>query len=270
MIEAIEKIGHLLSQQQEESIPQLTLGKVGSEQISLSRLTSSQLTTLLELMGKKEPTCDEKLKAAYLMGRISWSCCLVISAFAAHGAWIRHIEPNGLAFTPRTVYWEEGGESGEYTVFDVKIDAEAAVCSKQDAPIPLAKNIERLLAPLVDLLAAETGLGKAALWRLVADSLAIALLSVGRQKREEERIIEFGRQMLRSKSTKLFNKQTDFEWVSLPERPDIGDWMRVRGGCCRHYTLERKDADYCTTCVLRSADSRRERYQDYLRRTLAS
>ncbi len=62
MIEAIEKIGHLLSQQKEESIPKLTMGKVGSEQISLSRLTSSQLKTLLELMEKKNQPAMKSLR----------------------------------------------------------------------------------------------------------------------------------------------------------------------------------------------------------------
>ena len=79
--------------------------------------------------------------------------------------------------------------------------------------------------------------------------------------------MEQARALLRQRGSKLFNKQTDFEWISLPEAPQIGDWMRVRGGCCRYYTAPAADAAYCTTCVLRDGDSRRERYRDYLRRS---
>ena len=151
--------------------------------------------------------------------------------------------------------------------FDLNINESAIVFADLPATQGFAATLEQLHQPLIQTLHRISGLSQAALWRLVSDSMASAFLEQGTAAGQAELAIDHARMILRDRRSKLCNKQTGFEWITLPEAPDIGDWMRVRGGCCRYYTAPADDVDYCTTCVLRSAGSRRERYRDYLRRT---
>ena len=112
---------------------------------------------------------------------------------------------------------------------------------------------------------AVSGLSRKALWLLVGDSLAYSLLHHARALGDPGRGIGAALAILRVPGTPLTTRKTRFDWVALPDAPQVGDWLRVRGGCCRAYT--RPKSAYCTTCVLRDDASRTERYRDYLRRT---
>lgn len=234
--------------------------------LPLTGLSDGHLDHLLADALIEEPGGDVKLAAAYLIEMVSRAICEPIVGLAMSGWWLTSAAPGSIGIHRRMAQWEDDGETGECVVFDVAMNVHQTQFTNVSAPITLAESLQIQLSPLVKALRHRSGLSEAALWRLVSDSLASAFLEHGTTLTSAQNAIADARLILRNKATKLSNKQTDFEWVALPEAPETGDWMRVRGGCCRYYTTPRDDADYCTTCVLRDAESRRARYQDYLRR----
>lgn len=247
--------------------PVVRIADEASRGIHLSRLTDHDLNRLMADAILEEPGGDAKLAAAYLMGIVSWAVCEGLCGLALRGQWLAAARPDAIRLHQRFAKWEEDGEKGVCLAFDIDIDTDGVAFVDFEAHAGLAISLEHILTPLVDALYRASGLGRAALWRLVSDSLAAAFKEHGKALQDVEGAIAHARQILRDRGSKLWNKQTDFEWIALPERPEVGDWMRVRGGCCRYYTARQEDAEYCTTCVLRSAESRRDRYRAYLRRT---
>ena len=79
--------------------------------------------------------------------------------------------------------------------------------------------------------------------------------------------MEIGRSLVGQRGSRLFSRQTGYVRVTAPENPAPGEpylseWFRMRGGCCRYYTLDGND--YCSTCVLRDAASRMSLLRDHL------
>ena len=204
---------------------------------------------------------DDKLAAAYLLGSVAFALCEPLAALVLQG-WM----PRGLdrtAIVSRTAHWEENGETGEGVAYDVVFHF-GALRTCADPATDLGSALSTLLGPLVDVLYTRSRLSRGALWRLVGDSLSGALLLQGKETQREDAAMDLATAILRDRQSLLHARQTGFFEVSLPERPEVREWFRARGGCCRHYTTE--GGDYCTTCVLRDEDSRRERLQAYLRR----
>ncbi|MEM9969436.1 MAG: (2Fe-2S)-binding protein [Pseudomonadota bacterium] len=247
--------------------PILHLTGATSSGVNMANLSDDCVRRLMADAILDEPGGDAKLAAAYLMGTVSWSICEPLAGLALRGLWLAAARSKAVSLIQRFVHWEQDGEKGVSLAFDVHIDPDQAAFVDMPALPGFATTLEQIHTSLVDRLYAISGLSRAALWRLVADSLAAAFLEHGRAIGQTDLAMSHARNIIRDKSSKLFNKQTDFAWIDLPEAPETGDWMRVRGGCCRYYTAPREDADYCTTCVLRSDESRRERYRNYLRRT---
>ncbi|MCF2872031.1 hypothetical protein L0664_13230 [Octadecabacter sp. G9-8] len=250
--------------------PVLSMGRCSAANLSLSDITDDCARRLMADVALSEPDGDAKLAAAYLIATVSWNVCEPLAGLALRGLWIVAAKQDAIALSERFVHWEQDREKGVSLTFDLTINETAVAFADVPAPREFAKVLEQLHAPLIETLHRVCGLSRSALWRLVSDSLASAFLEQGRAIDQAEIAIGRARRILRDRGSKLFNKQTNFEWISLPEAPDIGDWMRLRGGCCRYYTSGRSDAEYCTTCVLRSADSRRDRYRDHLRQTKLS
>ncbi len=248
--------------------PVLRLDKHPVGSLSLSDLSDDCVRRLMADAIIDEPGGDAKLAAAYLIGTVSWSVCEPLAGLAVRGHWLAAAKPDAISLSERFVRWEEDGKRGVSLAFDLNINSEGVTFIEMPTAPSFTATLEQLHKPLIQALRRLSGLSQAALWRLVSDSLAAAFLEQGRAVDATGLAIDHARMILRDQASKLFNKQADFEWVDLPEAPKIGDWMRVRGGCCRYYTSPAEDVGYCTTCVLRPADSRRRRYRDYLRRTM--
>ncbi|EAR51270.1 hypothetical protein OG2516_17615 [Oceanicola granulosus HTCC2516] len=210
-----------------------------------------------------EAGADHKVGAAYLLGRVAFALCEVLAALALRGMGPGDLSPDGVALVARRATWSLDGESGEGRAYDVVL-SEPRLVSRDDATAALGPAIPVLLTPLVEALTARSGLSRGALWRIVGDSFAGALLLQGKHDEREDEAMALALATLRDRGSPLFARQTGFCRVDLPERPDIGDWFRARGGCCRYYTTE--GGDYCSTCVLRDPDSRDEMLRAYLRR----
>ncbi|SDE82370.1 hypothetical protein SAMN04488567_2688 [Limimaricola pyoseonensis] len=247
----------------------VTTSAPGPGHVDLTDMPEPVLRRLMALMRAGAPGGDDRLASAYLLGKLSWAVCEPLCGLALRGAWLVEAAPGAVRVAPRVVQREKDGVAGVSGTFDLCLDPLALRLAPYgpERPAEFAKALETLFTDPVERLFRLSGLSRAALWRMVGDSLAATFLAQARAMGDAEAGIAQARAILRDRGSKLFSKQTDFEWIALPEAPEIGDWLRLRGGCCRHYTLPDEAAQYCTSCVLRDAASRRDRFRAHLRQT---
>lgn len=209
---------------------------------------------------------DTKCAAAYLIGDLADAICHILAGLVLQDYWLFTADPGVIGMLPRFVRWERDGARGVSLCFDLCVPPKAMTFKAAADPHHFAHALSNIFAPVVEQLQQASGLGQAALYRLVGDSLAAACLAHGRAMRAEQEAMAIAMAILRHPGTKLHNRQVRFDHVALPEAPGIDAWFRIRGGCCRAYTRPGKH-DYCTTCVLRDDDSRHAKLRDHLRRT---
>lgn len=241
----------------------LHAGPAPEEVLRLDTPGAELLEAWLGAEAQAQPGADDKLAAAYLLGRTAFAVSEVLAALALKGLRPARLAPNTVALTARRALWHLDGQSGEGRAYDVVLsETDLLPCS---APAPmLGAALPELFAPLVRSLVDRSGLSKGALWRLVGDALSGALLMQGKHAGREEEAMEMAYAALRDRQNPLHSRQTGFVRIDLPERPDIGEWFRARGGCCRYYTTE--GGAYCSTCVLRDPKSRKALLRAHLRR----
>lgn len=135
----------------------------------------------------------------------------------------------------------------------------------------LRAQIERHFTPLIELLHAETALSRQAMWRLVADSVAVAFLTAGKHRKIEERARADAMAVLKQPGSPLNNRQLQFFDIVVrddaePTRVLARQSYRARGGCCRWYTA--RPGELCSTCVLKKPVERDAALEARLRRRL--
>lgn len=234
--------------------------------IPLDRVCDTTLDTWLAAEIASAEGANEKYAAASLIGSLSWTLSEVLGGLVLQGFNLIATPPQAIALSARQVIWDNDGESETSSVFDVILN-----------PKPISLTLEQetgnyhgfqtlfeaLHSPLVNGLHTRSHLSTAALWRIVGDSLSAVLLAHGKLLNNPERAMKLALAMLRNSGTRLYSKQTHFVRIALPERPEVAEWFRVRGGCCRYYTIPNKE--YCTTCILRAPESRNARLLNYVR-----
>lgn len=238
--------------------PQVTFERPSqfTKSVSLSDL-ATMLNNWGAVVTAAEPEADDKLRAAYLMGNLAWSIMAAISKLAFGGAWVTNLRADAIALSVRFVDWDIDGKSGTKAVFDVVLDPRAITAKPYHDSTVTREMIITLFKSPVELMAAKWGLGVAALWRLVGDAFSAMLLLFGKCSDRVSEATDIARAVLHHKGTPLYSKETKFITITLPDKPEIFEVFRVRGGCCRNYTMP--GGDYCTTCVLRDNESRQER-----------
>ncbi|MCF4098149.1 (2Fe-2S)-binding protein [Maritalea mediterranea] len=247
--------------------PRFSLQVVGGEAQNIGAITPAQLPYYFKLATAKYENADAKMGAAFCLGRLSWAMLRPLAGYALNEFWFAGTDLAAFELSMREVPWQKQGESGVFQAIDIALDGNGAVWHERSADpytiADFATQIEALFAPLVEMHHQQSGLARPALWRLVGDSLATSLLIQGENFGCLKHAISIGEQILQRKGTKLYSKQSNFIEVKLPERPEISEWFRKRGGCCRYYTAD--GGEYCSTCVLRDEDSMIERLQNHLR-----
>lgn len=241
----------------------LHAGPAPGEALRLDAPDAALLEAWLAAEMQAQDGADDKLAAAYLLGRIAFAVSEVLAALALQGLQPARLAPDAVALTARRAAWHLDGQSGEGRAYDIVLAGSDLVPCGAPAAM-LGAALPELLAPLVLYLIGRSGLSRGALWRLVGDALSGALLMQGKHVGREEEAMEIAHAVLRDRQSPLYSRQTGYFRIDLPERPDIAEWFRVRGGCCRYYTTE--GGAYCSTCVLRDPESREALLRAHLRR----
>jgi hypothetical protein len=185
------------------------------------------------------------------------------------------IENVALRFQRYT--WHEGGESGEADRIEVRfLSSRCAVLPDDELvgtpnalTLPdaaalrewMRQTLEAHLEPIINRVSAETRLSRHALWLLVADSCAALFLHLGKMLASHDEAMNDGLAFVRASASPMNNPKTDY--VTLDYHGHC-DTFRVRGGCCRYYTVSEAANDYCSTCVLRKPEERDERLRQYI------
>ncbi|WP_075637026.1 (2Fe-2S)-binding protein [Rhizobium rhizosphaerae] len=127
------------------------------------------------------------------------------------------------------------------------------------------RQAEAHFAPVVEAVFAQTGLSRAALWRLAADALAGRFLDAGRHFGCADAAMAAAMRILKQPRSPFNNRQLHyFELTVLDaDRKPFSHVFRARGGCCRYYRVE--EGSLCPTCVLKPAEARDEDLRQKMR-----
>jgi hypothetical protein len=238
---------------------------VGATTLASANDDDEKLAMLLARKQAQARGGDVQLGCAYLTGDLGWEIGRILGGLWLEGWKVRAIDPGAVAVSPREVAWEEDGETGTSVVMDMTFDP-AGMVGGGTEPADLARGMTGMLSPLVTSLARLSRLGAAAQWRLVADGLAGALIHHGRAQGRMAEAVLLGRAIAADGGTSLRSRKLAFVEIACPGQPDVTDWYRLRGGCCRYYTASGESGEYCTTCVHRDRADQIARLSDYLER----
>lgn len=251
----------------------LSVGVAAEGHVPLVALPDEQIDTWLADMGHDHPDMDDKTRAAYLIGHIAWSVALNIGALHVAGPGVPAVDSAIIGMASAWYRYDHEGESGHALRFTPRLLAAPADTFRPLDSAGIHALILAVHAPLIEQLFVRTRLGRKAMWRLVADAVAAGWLAVGKQIDRDAHAMALAEAIMATPGSPLANKQTHYVDITVPDEGDGlsgHEWFRARGGCCRYYTTEKSAGEYCTTCVLRTPESRNALLQTYLRNKLTA
>jgi hypothetical protein len=215
---------------------------------------------------------DRKSAAAFLLSDyLSMFCVTAVPPLVGHGL-IPDFSPDRYAMQFYNRPFEHDGRTAVVRRAHVRFlsDAVSTAGKPSDAAM-FREAVEAHFTPLLDVLNARTGLPRSAMWRLVADALAVAFLDAGRRYNCLDEAKATAMAVLKHPGSPLTNRQLHFFDVIVrdeasPARVVASYTFRARGGCCRFYRAE--GGSLCSTCVLQRPAERERILQAKMRRKL--
>ncbi|RFC64190.1 (2Fe-2S)-binding protein [Fulvimarina endophytica] len=227
------------------------------------------ITAWLAFRARSYPGTDLKAAAAFVLADYAYLLTMVTAPLFVGFGLVPDLIPGNVHLR----YAGLGGESGERGVeSDANPGAELRFASEAafaEPAVPVVspslcdhyrRAVEAHVAPLVETLSGRSRLARSAFWRLVADAVAFAFLDAGERVGRIDYATECALAVVKQAGSPLSNRQTGF--VDLLPEGEAGAMacprrFRVRGGCCRYYTVT--GGSYCAPCVLkRPADRDRD------------
>ncbi len=229
---------------------------------------------------------DRRSSAAFLISDYcAMFCVTAVPPLVGHGV-VPDLSPERYALQFYTRPFEHDGRTAvlrrahvrllshafSTTRMDAASHPDATVLAADDAlHAAFREAVEAHFTPLLDMLNARTGLPHSAMWRLVADALAVNFLDAGRRYDCLDRAKATAMAVLKHPGSPLTNRQLHYFDVTLrddtrPERVVASYTFRARGGCCRFYRAE--GGSLCSTCVLQRPAERERILQAKMRHKL--
>ncbi|WP_022729823.1 (2Fe-2S)-binding protein [Fodinicurvata sediminis] len=239
--------------------------------VELCHQVDSPLTELLSWQAERVPGMDLRTQAAFLIANLSYRLSLLVGSLVLRAGIVPCLSSNriGLALSSTPALQDDpAGRSRLHLHLCTEEAFESPASSEEQTPELLSVQLEDSFEPLVERLAEDTRLARAAQWRLIADSLAMAFLSVGQALGDETRAKTQALAILKRQGSRLNNKQLAFATLTLPDGENGNNQVKSfvsRGGCCRYYTAP--NGQICPTCVLEPLEMQRTRIRDLLLET---
>ncbi len=239
-----------------------------------------QVDDLLAYQRSFTPDLDRKGQAAYAIGDVSHMLATAVVPLFVGFRMVPSLSLSALqiGFDARSIkhrdglaverLWRIRLAHADLETDDEGLADKLGIEATPDLAGVLRRNIETLLAPLVQALHRKSGLSCNALWRLVTDSFSQLFLDAGRRFGRVEGAKADALLVLKSSGSPLANRQMHYFDIELrsddqPERLLASVAFRARGGCCRYYTVE--GGHLCATCVLQDPAERDEKLRQYLK-----
>lgn len=254
------------------------IGQCDADFFPAIHLIQNDTTILHQALAKqatKHPTMDSRTQASYFIDGYSWYVpAVAIVTYLTEGR-VPDFTLENIALRYQTYTWHHDNRSGEAERIEVRFLSGRFACLPDDpsadhpdaTPVAdsvslldwLRSQLENHFSPLIKRLHTVSKLGKNALWRLVADSCALQFLQFGKKTNQVDHMQVEGLAFIQGEQSPMNNPQTHY--ITL-EHATYQETFRVRGGCCRYYTLP--DAEYCTSCVLLKSEERDRRLLTYM------
>lgn len=243
-----------------------SVGKLDDGWFTAASVTADPSAHLTQIK-REYPGADARTQGALLMNQYGYYVLAAPIAAYLTEQRVPNLSPENVGLRWVTYTWHEDGESGEAERLDVRFASGrfTALPGDPSAGGPnvnvvadanalrdhLRGQIEAHFAPLVAAVHAQTRLSRGALWRLVADDVALLFLTVGQQAGQAEQAQREGLAVIKAVGSPVNNPQTGYFTVTANGEAVP---FRARGGCCRYYALP--DGGKCSTCVLHSPTER--------------
>lgn len=213
------------------------------------------------------PGMDCLTQASLFLNRLSDDVMEVVAWLDLFGYSLIDVRPAALKVRHCWTSVEKDGEMRPILYYRSQLPMPVRSRSSLSAA-QLGSQLVALWQGLIAAIAQHSGLGRGAQWRLITDALAAAYLEIGKEAGCEERAMTRAADIVTAAGKPLSNRQWCFKRYEVPAQQsptgeDLAGWFRVRGGCCRLYTLE--DNHYCGTCVLLKEEERQHRFSRALR-----
>jgi hypothetical protein len=233
----------------------------GDQYGSLAQLLQPEkVQNLLAQQALDEPTMDIRTQAAYLMNGLSWQLCSVLAWLDLRGMAFDDVSAGKLRVNEWLEQGEHEGKPYHYVRYQWHLP-ELIKAAESTTAATVGEVVVALQQPIVQAVNEQSGLSKGALWRLVGDSLSYAYLYLGQQLGQAEYAMQRAQTLIELIGKPLANRQWRFQYYEATSKESssqtVGEWYRLRGGCCRYYTLP--EGEYCSTCVHLSDEQRQQR-----------
>lgn len=243
---------------------------------------SSRLADCLARQAIQHPNMESRTKGSYFLGEYAWYMPAAAIAAYVFEQRVPDLSPDNIALRFVRYTWREGGESGEADRIEVRFlsgrftclptDPDAAHPDAQVVPDSsalmdiLREQLQAHFKPLIHQVYLQTRLGTHALWCLAADSFASLFSHLGDKVENGDAARRDFVALMTAKSSPMAKSKTHY--VTL-EQDGACQTFRMRGGCCRYYTVS-DTAEKCSTCVLRPNEEREAMMRAYMVRSAAS
>ncbi|HWA20642.1 MAG TPA: hypothetical protein VG757_16770 [Devosia sp.] len=227
-------------------------GPIDGDWVSLAELADTRFDlaeAYFAEMARAYPGLDRRGQGAFFIGAVGYYLAEALADIVLREDPLVAAGPEDFAVRPAT-----DGSGFIYRLaneLDPSPEDAGAVCAA-------------CLAPLMLRVAAETRLGLAAQWRLLADNVAAAFLEIGGTLGCGGEARAHALEIVRGGGP-LSNPQTGYHRLIVNGE---NRFFLRRGGCCRWFTAD--EGSYCATCVMRDPEEQVVELKRYLAEAAAS
>lgn len=245
----------------------LSIGQKENSLYSLNKFSETpQVRRQLANQLIMEPGCDIRTQAAYFINRFSWNLTCIICFLDLNQLDLDAVWDGNLSVKEEWRSSINKNKERQYTVYKWHLDELKKTAQQLNADV-IGQRLIELMTPFIDMVYQETGLSKGAQWRLVTDAISAVYLQAGKQFAFVEGAMKRVTDIIENTGKPLANKSWHFKKFEVcanksPNLQDISGWFRIRGGCCRYYTVS--NGRYCSTCVHLDKAEQQEGFEDYL------